>query len=709
MRSARALAASRAEELGRPDLADDAALVVSELVSNAILHGGGCRGIHVRRAEGAIRIEVADGTRNPPVMGLPNESSLTGRGMSLIAALSARWGVVAQGTGKTVWAELSGEATGPSSGPSAEELLATWGDDDADIDQRYRLELGDVPTDLLLDAKSHVDNVVRELALASSGAHAGTTAAVPGHLAELLGAVHRFADARLAIKHQALEAAKAGALRTKLVLSLPLSAADAAEDYLRALDDIDAYCRARRLLTLETPPQHRTFRQWYVQSLVAQLRALGVGERPPAAETFERRLLNELDRVAMAKQASERAARLYAVAAALANAATPEAVAEAVLNEGAAALSAAGGGILLATEADTLAVPGVVGYDEVTVAKLRNESPDAELPAAYALRTGESVWLESREERDTRFPELAGLEARTLSLCAVPLTVQNRRLGALRFSFNDPRLFGDDERRFVFALAAQTAQALARAQLQQARVDASRRLQRNLLPPRLPTIPGLDVAAMYQPFGDGMEVGGDFYDVWAAMPEVWAIALGDAAGKGPEAAAMSALVRHTLRALTLTDPDPERAIRLLNQALLDSTPDGDTERFCTAILGVVTLADGIRVQLATGGHPNPLVRRASGATEEIGLRGTLLGTFPDPTVDTAEVVLEPGDAMLFVTDGVLEARSTDGLFGPEGVRACVEAAPTSAAALLRALDLAVQQHTGGALGDDMAAIAMIAG
>lgn len=108
-------------------------------------------------------------------------------------------------------------------------------------------------------------------------------------------------------------------------------------------------------------------------------------------------------------------------------------------------------------------------YDAAVIERLRSESRDAELPAAVALRTGESVWLESRTERDRRFPELVGLESSTVALCAVPLQVEDRRLGALRFSFSTPRLFDDDERLFVQALAAQTAQALERTLIQRGR------------------------------------------------------------------------------------------------------------------------------------------------------------------------------------------------------------------------------------------------
>lgn len=708
--AARAAVVRCAEELGRPDLADDAALVVSELVTNAMLHGGGCTGIGTKEVDGGLRIEVRDASPVPPLVGRPSEESLTGRGVRLVASIASRWGADIEAAGKVVWAEITGARGVVDSDGDEDDLLAKWGEDwdiPDDGRPRFRVELGDVPTDLLLAAKSHVDNVVREFTLASAGAQAGQTAAVPPHLSALLGAViDRFAEARLSIKRQALASARHGDLNTRLSLALPASAADAAEEYVRALDEVDSYCRAQRLLTLETPPQHQVFRRWYIQELVRQLRAAAAGEPVPTPQSFDRRLLAELDRVAVAQKVSERAARLYSATAALATAATPEAVADAVLTEGVAALGAAAGGVLLATDADRLILPAAIGYDEVVLARLRSESRDAELPAAVALRTGQEVWLESRVERDERFPELAGMEAATVSLCAVPLEVQGRRLGAVRFSFREARLFDEDERRFVRALAAQTAQALDRAQLQRSRIDVSRRLQRSLLPPRVPEIPGLEVAAIYHPFGDGIEVGGDFYDIWAIGNGRWAVAIGDAAGTGPEAAALTALVRHTLRALALTERSPERILRILNMALLDAVADAENERFCTAIFGVVTPGERAEVVLASGGHPSPILRRADGRTASVPIGGSLLGLFHDPDLRSVRVQLDAGDTLLLVTDGVLEARQGREFFDMEGIERVLGGDIRNARAAADGLEQAVLAHSGGTLGDDMAAVVL---
>ncbi|HEY2429970.1 MAG TPA: SpoIIE family protein phosphatase [Acidimicrobiales bacterium] len=710
---ARALVRRQLHKEGLDELGDDAVLVVSELVTNALLHAGGCDGVTVIPLADGVRLEVADSRPVPPVLGLASLSSLdamTGRGLRLVSSVAARWGAEARGPGKVVWAEVT-DAPREVEQLSEAELLAMWVDEAevSPLQRQYRVVLGEVPTDLLIAAKSHVDNLVREFTLVASGVEAGTTADVVPHLGALIDTVaHRFSAARDSIKRQALAAAAAGQAYTFLELNLEADAAAAARDYLDALDAVDAYCRAGRLLTLETPPRHRVFRRWYVEELIDQLTAMAAGREPRPPQTFVDRLLDEIERVAAAQAITERAARLYAVAGALAGAASTESVAAAVLDQGVAALGASGGGVLLAGT-DRLLVPGVVGYDEEMVARLRAESMDAYLPAALALRTGEPVWIESRKERNERFPELLGLEPATVSVCAVPLVVQGRRLGALRFSFTEPRLFDDDERRFILTLAAQTAQALDRAQLQQARIEVSSRLQKSLLPPSLPAIPGVEAAAVYHPLGDGIEVGGDFYDLWAMPEGRFGIMVGDVVGTGPEAAAVATLVRYSLRALTLDRADVSAALHQLNDVLLSAVGEVTTsEVFCTAVFGTVTpRPDHVEVALASGGHPLPLVRRGDGRIDEVTLGGSLLGAFPSIGVTTARVDLAAGDMLVLFTDGLLEARSPDGRFFDEaGIRAVLGTSPAGAGSAVEALEAAVLAHVGGELDDDLAIVVL---
>lgn len=706
----RAFVAEELRALGRAQLIDDAVLVASELASNAILHANGITAITVNENGEDVRVEVHDRTRVPPIMARQSLEAMTGRGLRLVAALSKEWGAEPTDGGKVVWADLSeAHASSPF---SSHDLLDAWDDDGwfdgEDQVTRYPVWLGDVPTSLLLSAKAHVDNLVREFTLAARGAESNVSGQLPPHLASLIETVvTRFSEARQAIKRQALTAANLGLSHVRLELSLPASAADAGEEYLRALDEADSYCHAARLLTVESPPQHRLFRQWYVGELVAQLRAADAGLPPPRPMSFDERLLLEFDQASEAKAASERVARLYDLSAALARAGSHEAVATAVLEHGLAAMGASGGGMLLAADAGRLVVPGTVGYDQELVNQLRGESRDAELPAAVALRTGEAVWIESRQERDRRFPALTNLERGTVAMCAVPLIVGERRLGALRFSFPQPRLFDQDERRFVLALAAQTSQALHRTQLNEERLEFSRRLQLSLLPRRLLAPPHIEVAGVYHSLGDGTELGGDIYDIWAIDGDRWGVAIADASGTGPEAAALTAMVRFSLRALATTDGSPVSVLDKLNRALLGAEVGGlEGERFCTALFGVLTPGPTSTVVLAGGGHPSPLVRRAGGAIEEIPVGGSLLGVLDDVGFGAGHVALDAGDTLVFFTDGVIEARRDRVMFGTEGVRAAMAEGPAGAADLAHAIEAAVVNHTGGVVSDDLAILVL---
>ena len=224
---------------------------------------------------------------------------MTGRGILLVEALCARWGVSVDEHGKVVWAEFGVSGVGDRLGsvPAVEELSGVDPDASTAADRRYSVVLGDVPTDLLIEAKAHMDNLVRELSLAE----AGDTARSTEQFAALIQTVvHSFGDARDAIKRQAIAASRRGQRETSLTLLLPLSAADAGEAYLAALDEADTYSRAGRLLTVEAPPDHKLFRRWYVEAVVSQLRDLAAGREPQQVTPFADLLVQEIRRLASA-------------------------------------------------------------------------------------------------------------------------------------------------------------------------------------------------------------------------------------------------------------------------------------------------------------------------------------------------------------------------------------------------------------------------
>lgn len=481
---ARRFACNTLEMAGLLDSCVDVELVVSELVTNALLHAGMPVTLAVLVDSAAVRVEVRDGSRSLPVRPHVNDEAMTGRGLALVGAVTHQWGVDAVVDGKVVWAEIipggvpsytfTGGGGDGDGDVDIDALLAAWGDDDTAGEPVHTVRLGDVPTDLLLAAKAHVDNLVREFTLASSGAASGTSSAVAQPLARLIDVVmHRFAEPRQQIKRQAIEAANRGDERTVLTLPLTEKSIEGAREYLAALDEADSYARAARLLTVETPPQHRIFRRWYVESLIEQLTAQVNGAEPPRQPTFEDRLLAELGELSAAKRVADRAARLQGVTATLARATTVEHVAEVVLQEGITVLGAANGSVITVEADASMSLAGAIGYGAGHVTTLAELPADVSLPVRSVAATGQAAWIESPQERDEQFPALAGYDG-AAALCVVPLLIAEQPVGVLRFGFATSRLFDADERRFVEALAAQAAQALVRSALYGAEREARR-------------------------------------------------------------------------------------------------------------------------------------------------------------------------------------------------------------------------------------------
>ena len=178
-------------------------------------------------------------------------------------------------------------------------------------------------------------------------------------------------------------------------------------------------------------------------------------------------------------------------------------------------------------------------------------------------------------------------------------------------------------------------------------------LQRSLSPPSLPHVPGLDVAVHYEPFAEE-EVGGDFYDLFPLAGGHSGFFLGDVCGKGPEAAAVTSLARYTMRTAAMLHEGPDEILLNLNAALLMAAVD--TMQLCTAVYGEIDMSAGdAAIVLAAGGHPAPLIVRASGAVETAPARGTILGAIDHPRFQSCEVRLGRGDTIVIHSDGVLDA------------------------------------------------------
>jgi serine phosphatase RsbU (regulator of sigma subunit)/PAS domain-containing protein len=188
------------------------------------------------------------------------------------------------------------------------------------------------------------------------------------------------------------------------------------------------------------------------------------------------------------------------------------------------------------------------------------------------------------------------------------------------------------------------------------RAAAAEALQSSLLPARLPEVPGLDLFAAYQPASEGLDVSGDFYDVFPVQGG-WAITVGDVCGKGQEAAAMTAAARHAIRVLAHWNPDPVDVLARVNEVMLA----GDYEdRFVTAKLAYLRWDGGrLHVTLASAGHPGPALVRPDGRVDVLNGGGLPLGLFPDADPHAEELELGEDDLLFFYSDGVTDARSPD--------------------------------------------------
>jgi PAS domain S-box-containing protein len=329
------------------------------------------------------------------------------------------------------------------------------------------------------------------------------------------------------------------------------------------------------------------------------------------------------------------------------------------------------------------------------------------------VRTGESQLLpDVRDETlvaNARSPEhLALLRAMGMrSTMIVPMISRSRMLGTITLvSAESGRRFGDADVLLAEDLARRAAVAVDNARLYSERAQIARTLQESLLPPRLPTIPGVEVAALYVAAGEGIEVGGDFYDLFEVGTGDWSVVMGDVCGKGADAAALTALARYTLRATASPASRPSEALQTLNDAVLRQRDDG---RFITvAYARMSTNGDGgAHLTLSSGGHPPPIVLRADGRAEPVGRVGTLLGVVGDPVLCDDKVDLRPGDALFLYTDGVTEAHAPDHLLEADDVARMLEACDAAdAAELVQCIEEAVRALGSGPPSDDIAMLAV---
>ncbi|MEV6778701.1 SpoIIE family protein phosphatase [Streptomyces syringium] len=288
----------------------------------------------------------------------------------------------------------------------------------------------------------------------------------------------------------------------------------------------------------------------------------------------------------------------------------------------------------------------------------------------------------------------------------LPLVARNRVIGMLTLGKPTDDHFRQEILELAEDLSRRAALALDNARLYSERTAISQSLQRSLLPPELPDVPGVEVEVIYRAAGEGNEVGGDFYDLFPIRDGAYGFAIGDVCGTGPEAAAVTGLARHALRLLAREGFGGPAVLERLNAAILD---EGARSRFLTLLYGELwPQHDGSAVlKVVCAGHPLPLRLRQDGTVEPAATPQPLLGVMEDLELYEQTITLDPGDVLLCVTDGVTERREGTRMLGDDGLTDVLTTCTGLTAGAVAARILrAVERFAAEPASDDMAILAM---
>ncbi|HET6187645.1 MAG TPA: SpoIIE family protein phosphatase [Trebonia sp.] len=701
-------------------LVDDAVLLTSELVTNAVVHAGTQVSLTCRLGGKAIEVTVRD--RHPArslTAGQPDQSGqpgpadpadrTSGRGLMLPSALATAWGVTYARTAKAVWfriglddypADAARASDAPVAGAlsldDATELIVT---EPAAPPAEEPDAIGAKPAAGRLDlGKLGYDELLR-------------------HTVELAR------DAVDADAAYALVADEDGELRMRAAAGL---GPPAVLDMLTGHASQPANAASRSVMTVP----------FLVEGRVTGILAAASTQPDQFGEGDSARLQRVADRMALSLERSrlgelERARRGRVSFLAEAS----DLLAGTLDREKIIALAAqlvvprlaAWCAVLLDNEG-TLRPAYLWHADESRLDALARLLDTIPLPDVPAHGGGRS-WSLALDDPDGLPPDT--VELASSSAWCFPLVARGRSLGVLTIGRSRGGSLPREVTELTEDLARRTALALDNAQLYERQQETSQALQRSLLPPDVPRIPGLDLAVAHEVAGEGNEVGGDFYDVFEVGEGRWRFTIGDVCGTGPAAAAVTGLARNSLRILAAEGYGIAAVLGRLNRLLID----GGAGRFITLIHGEIyaetagahaadsadtTAAPGLRLSLVCAGHPLPLLLRAPAGTGRRRAGGDrpaavpaadpqpLLGVIDDLKFEVQDVHLDPGDLVLCVTDGVTERRDEGRLLDDDdGLAGLLSGcAGLSAGAVSARLQRAVSDFGAGPAADDMALLVL---
>jgi PAS domain S-box-containing protein len=339
-------------------------------------------------------------------------------------------------------------------------------------------------------------------------------------------------------------------------------------------------------------------------------------------------------------------------------------------------------------------------------------SPDEPTGVSEVIRSGQArIFTDIRPEDlagyardDEHLRMLRAVGAR--SAIIVPMAGARRTIGAITLvSSESARRLSHSDLALAVRLGRRAGTAVENSRLYTERTQIAQALQEALLPDSLPEIPGAEIGALYSAAGELNEVGGDFYDVFEYGAERWMLVIGDVCGKGPRAAGVTALTRHTLRATAMSGLRPSAMLDTLHQALLRQPTGAD---LCTVCLVTMTkTAKGMKLTVALAGHLQPLLFGRDGHSQQVGQPGTLLGVIDPVEIVETDVEMRPGETLLLYTDGVPDAGRADRQLGERGLlELCSQSAHLALPVLLQSIESAARERAEGRLRDDIAMLAV---
>ncbi|MFG2639650.1 SpoIIE family protein phosphatase [Streptomyces sp. NPDC048370] len=309
---------------------------------------------------------------------------------------------------------------------------------------------------------------------------------------------------------------------------------------------------------------------------------------------------------------------------------------------------------LLTAEEGRLRIIGYRGYTAELMDRFDAQPLTSPTPTARVLSTGVPSFFADFADLQREYPSAVHLD-NMASWAFLPLIASDRVVGSLVLAYDQPHPFTPAERAVLTSLAGLISQALDRARLYDTKHELAHTLQSVLLPHTLPRIPGLDVAARYLPAGRGMDIGGDFYDLIRRDDTTVAVAIGDVQGHSITAAALMGQVRTAVHAHATAGTPPGKVLARTNRLLVDLDPG----LFTSCLIAHIDLARH-RAQLASAGHPPPILRHPDGRTEVLHVTpGLLMGIDAEAGYPTTEIPLPPGTVLVLYTDGLVEIPGLD--------------------------------------------------